>query len=124
MPVDRPASAGARGPVRREPVLAASGYRIDERRRFELQAAALFTDANGLQGVIDLAVTEFLERMRDVPGFADTLTNAEKHQQLRAGIRRMPDVPSRPEGRASESSPTPSQAAPSTIAAPRRDDDL
>lgn len=90
MPTDRPATAGSRGPVRREPSLHPSGYRVSERRRFELQAAALFTGTTGLQGVIDLAVTEFLDRMRDVPGFTDTLSKAETSQQRRAGVRQLP----------------------------------
>jgi hypothetical protein len=90
MPVDRPSNAGSRGPVRREPASSPSGYRISDRRRFELQAAALFTGATGLQGVIDLAVTEFLDRQRKVPGFIDALTNAENNQRRRAGVPQLP----------------------------------
>jgi hypothetical protein len=93
MPGERPASAGSRGPVRREPALSPSGYRISARRRFELKTAELFTGAAGLQGVIDLAVTEFLDRMRAVPGFTDTLVHAENSQQHRAGVRQLPDSP-------------------------------
>jgi hypothetical protein len=90
MPGDRPETAGSRGPVRREPSLSPSGYRISERRRFELQAASLYTGAAGLQGTIDLAVSEFLDRMHTEPGFSETLDQAERSQQRRAGVRQLP----------------------------------
>lgn len=91
MPAGRPEGAGARGPVRRRPALSPSGYRISERRKFELTAAALFTGAGNLQAVIDLAVDEFLDRVREEPGFTDTLINAENSQRRRAGIREISD---------------------------------
>jgi hypothetical protein len=90
MPGERPETAGSRGPVRREPALSPSGYRISERRRFELQAAILYTGVAGLQGIIDLAVTEFLDRMRIEPGFNETLDHAERSQRRRAGVRQLP----------------------------------
>jgi len=58
MPTGRPATAGSRGPVGREPALRPSGY-----------------------------------RMRAVPGFVDTLINAENHQQQRAGVRKLTTDP-------------------------------
>jgi hypothetical protein len=65
MPTPRPASAGRRGPIARRPAKAPTGYRIDERTKFELQAAALYTGCDPtLQSVLDLAVAEFLERLR------------------------------------------------------------
>lgn len=65
----RPVSAGSRGPVRKQPPSAPTGYRVDDRRRFELQMAGSFTGRETLQGVIDLAVDEFLARLRTTPGF-------------------------------------------------------
>jgi hypothetical protein len=69
MPTPRPASAGRRGPIARQPAKAPSGYRIDDRTKFELQAAAFFTGCElTLQSVLDLAVAEFLDRLRQVKG--------------------------------------------------------
>ena len=50
--------------------------------------AGTFTGQESLQDVIDLAVTEFLDRLRERPGFLDALAAAEREQQRRAGIRR------------------------------------
>lgn len=91
MPTDRPArpaTAGSRGPISRQPTLSPTGYRVSDRRRFELQMAALFTSQHSLQETIDSAVTEFLDRLRkDVPGFADALKAAERSQQHLAGVQ-------------------------------------
>lgn len=86
-PAARPATAGSRGPVGRQPTLAPTGYRASDRRRFELRMAGLFTGHESLQDIIDLAVTEFLDRLGDTPGFSEALTAAEREQQRRAGIR-------------------------------------
>jgi hypothetical protein len=59
MPTSRPASAGRRGPIARQPARTPTGFRVDDRTRFELQAAALYTGCDNLQSVLDLAVTEF-----------------------------------------------------------------
>jgi hypothetical protein len=83
----RPVSAGARGPVRKVPPSAPTGYRVDDRRRFELHMAGAFTGRETLQGVIDLAVDEFLARLRKAPGFAAALHAAEAEQRRRAGVR-------------------------------------
>lgn len=83
----RPVSAGARGPVRKKPPTAPTGYRVDHRRRFALQMAGAFTGRETLQGVIDLAVDEFLARLRKAPGFEAALAAAEAEQQRRAGAR-------------------------------------
>jgi hypothetical protein len=91
MPTIRPASAGSRGPIARQPARTPTGYRIDDRTRFELQAAALFTGCDPkLQSVLDLAVAEFLDRLKQAEGFRDALRNAEREQQRRAGLRRLP----------------------------------
>lgn len=87
MPIPRPASAGRRGPVARNPSKAPTGFRIDDRTRFELQAAALYTGHANLQAVLDLAVEQFLDGMKRVEGFRETLRNAEREQQRRAGVR-------------------------------------
>jgi hypothetical protein len=87
MDAARPASAGARGPVRTKPPSSPTGYRVDERRRFELHMAGTFTGRETLQGVIDLAVEEFLGRLRRAPGFEAALSAAEAEQQRRAGVR-------------------------------------
>ena len=63
---------------------------MSERRRWELKAAALYTEGESLQDIIDLAVTEFLDRLREsTPGFAETLRTAELSRQDRAGVRRV-----------------------------------
>lgn len=71
-----------------------SGYRVTARRRFELSMAAIFVGTSSLQDTIDLAVTEFLERMGDEPGFREALTAAERSQRRRAGVGelRRPDL--------------------------------
>lgn len=94
MPSTRPTTAGVRGPVAKTPPTAPSGYRVDDRTRFELQAAALYTGHRNLQGVIDLAVREFLTGLHDIEGFEATLRDAEDAQQRRAGI---PSLPTRGE---------------------------
>src|SRR5260370_40775428 len=91
-PAHRPRSAGSRGPIGRQPTLSPSGYRVSDRQRFELRMAALFTGQESLQDVINLAVTEILDRLRGVPGFLESLTAAEREQQRRAGVRPLNDV--------------------------------
>lgn len=85
MPQPRPSNAGSRGPVARHPSLAPTGFRVADRTRFELQAAGLFTGRATLQAVLDLAVAEFLERLRGVEGFVEALEQAEREQRRRAG---------------------------------------
>ena len=82
----RPSSAGSRGPIGRQPALSPSGYRVSDRQRFELRMAALFTGQESVQDVINLAVTEFLDRLRSAPGFADSLAAAEHEQQRRGRV--------------------------------------
>jgi hypothetical protein len=48
--------------------------------------AGMFTGQESLQDIIDLAVTEFLDRLRERPGFLEALAAAEREQQRRAGI--------------------------------------
>ncbi|MDQ2708779.1 MAG: hypothetical protein M3Z25_14575 [Actinomycetota bacterium] len=67
--------------------MAPTGYRVSARRRFELVMAQGFTGTESLQAVIDLAVTEFLDRCRAEPGFLDALTSAERAQQRRTHVR-------------------------------------
>jgi hypothetical protein len=55
--------------------------------------AGLFTGHESLQDVIDLAVTEFLERLRARPGFIDALAAAEREQQRRAGVHSVDEDP-------------------------------
>jgi hypothetical protein len=78
--------AGSRGPISRQPALSPTGYRVSDRRRFELRMAAMFTGQESLQDVIDLAVGEFLDHLRSSPGFLDALAAAEREQQRRAGV--------------------------------------
>jgi hypothetical protein len=94
MPRSRPESAGRRGPIARQPQRRPTGFRIDDRTRFELQAAALYVGCDNLQAVLDLAVGEFLDRLRQVEGFEETLRSAELQQQRRARVRRLPPKPS------------------------------
>lgn len=84
---ERPSTAGGRGPVAGTPRPVPTGYRVTSRRKFELVGAMNFVGATTLQGVIDVAVDEFLDRMRDTPGYARTLKDAEREQQRRAGVR-------------------------------------
>jgi len=49
--------------------------------------AESFTGHLTLQAVIDLAVTEFLQRLHRVEGFTEALANAEREKQRRAGVR-------------------------------------
>jgi hypothetical protein len=86
MPSSRPRSAGSRGPIARQPGKAPTGFRIDPRTQFQLQAAALFTGCSTLQSVLELAVNEFLENMKKQAGFRQTLDAAERAQQQRAGV--------------------------------------
>ena len=95
MPSDRPVGAGARGPIGRHPRPLPTGYRVVERRRFELLMAGRFTGHETLQAVIDLAVGEFLDRMRKEPGFNEALSAAEQSQRRRAGV---PSATPDPEG--------------------------
>jgi hypothetical protein len=94
MPRPRPESAGRRGPIARQPQKSQTGFRIDDRTRFELQAAALYVGCENLQAVLDLAVREFLDRMKQVQGFEETLRTAELQQQRRAGVGQLPPKPS------------------------------
>jgi hypothetical protein len=86
-PSARPPTAGSRGPIGRQPALAPTGFRASARRRFELHMAGVFTGHESLQEIIDLAVTEFLDRLRTVPGFPEALTAAERERQRRAGVQ-------------------------------------
>lgn len=86
MPDARPHDAGRRGPVARQPELRPTGFRIDERTRFELKAAELFTGSPTLQAVIDLAVRQFLTELRRTPGFENALRDAERALQTRLGV--------------------------------------
>ena len=90
MPTPRAAAPGSRGPVARQPRRTPTGFRVDDRTRFKLRVAALYTGRDNLQGVLDLAVAEFLDRLKDVKGFRHTLRDAEQAQQRRARIRRVP----------------------------------
>lgn len=66
------------------------GFRITERTRFELQAAALFVGKASIQDTIALAVDEFLDRTRTTPGFTEALRAAEANIQRRSGVSRIP----------------------------------
>lgn len=77
----RPADAGRRGPVRRLPVRKPTGFRIDDASRLELEvAAAIYVDGS-LQGVIQVAVEEYLQKRRLDPAF---LAAAEVARRRRA----------------------------------------
>lgn len=91
MPMPRPATAGARGPLRKEPAASPSGYRVTARQRFELGMAQAFTGTTTIQAVIDVAVGEFLERLWKAPGFSEALVHAEAEQQRRAGVTTLND---------------------------------
>lgn len=84
----RPESAGSRGPIGRQPKLSPTGYRVSSRRREELLMAGRFVSRASLQDIIDYAVTDFLDRLRDdAPEFDETLKLVEQYQQRKAGVR-------------------------------------
>jgi hypothetical protein len=66
-----------------------TGFRVTARQRFELEAAAPYLGTHSVQETLSVALAEFLERMRTVEGFSNTLRTAETHQQTRAGVERM-----------------------------------
>lgn len=87
-PAARPATAGSRGPISRQPKLSPTGYRVSDRRRFELRMAGQFTGQESLQDIIELAVTEFLDRLRDdAAGFVEALAAAELEQRRRRRVQ-------------------------------------
>lgn len=63
-----------------------SGYRVSDRTRFELQMAALFVGTRTVQDTIDVAVSEFIERLRRNPGYQAALDAAESSQRVRAAV--------------------------------------
>jgi hypothetical protein len=69
----RPADAGSRGPLRTFPPRRPTGYRVDEQRRLELEAAMFAFGAGSLQAVLDQAVDEYLRRKRRSPDFQAAL---------------------------------------------------
>jgi hypothetical protein len=81
-----PTRQGRRGPKPDTTQRSPSGYRISDRRRFELAMAQPFVGKFTLQEVIDLAVTEFLDRQRAVEGFRAALLSAENSQRSRGGV--------------------------------------
>lgn len=78
------------GPKPNPEPLRPSGYRVSDRRRFELQVAAPFLGATSLQDTIDVAVTELLERLRQTAGFAAAVDAAELSVRSRAGVPTLP----------------------------------
>jgi hypothetical protein len=75
-----------RGPMPNPNRGAPSGYRVTDRKRFELQIAAAFVGTRGLQDTIDLAVDEFLKGLRGVDGFVEAVAAAEASQRARADV--------------------------------------
>lgn len=86
-----------RGPKPRPDPGTNTGFRITDRERFELQLAQSFVGARNLQAVISVAVSEFLTRMRDVPGYSDAIEAAEASQRARAGVRSLGPAPTQPD---------------------------
>jgi hypothetical protein len=60
--------------------------------------AALFTGQESLQDVVNLAVTEFLDRLRGIPGFVESLAAAEREQQRRGGVHPVSGANTDPDG--------------------------
>lgn len=78
-----------RGPKPRPDPGTNTGFRVTDRERFELQLAQSFVGARNLQAVISIAVSEFLVRMHEVPGYSEAVDAAEANQRARAGVRRI-----------------------------------
>jgi len=76
-----------RGPKPRPDPGTNTGFRVTDRERFELQLAQSFVGAKNLQAVISIAVSEFLARMREVPGYSQAVSAAEANQRARAGVQ-------------------------------------
>ena len=76
-----------RGPKPRPDPGTNTGFRVTDRERFELQLAQSFVGARNLQAVISIAVSEFLARMHDVPGYSQAIDAAETNQRARSGVR-------------------------------------
>lgn len=84
------ARAPRRGPKPNPDRGAPSGYRVNERTRFELQVAGAFVGSLTLQATIDIAVREFLTRLREeADGYGAALVAAERHQQRRSNVSRL-----------------------------------
>jgi len=80
------AASKRRGPTPNPDRGTPSGYRVSARTRFELGMAQSFLGTRTLQETIDVAVHEFLERLRTEEGFESALSAAEASQQRRAGV--------------------------------------
>lgn len=88
-----PAPARKRGPKPNPERGTPSGFRINARTRFELEMASLFVGTRSLQETIDLAVGEWLQELRKVPGFEEALAAAESHQRTRGKVSVVPPEP-------------------------------
>lgn len=76
----RPAGAGQRGPLRGHPFRRPTGYRTDDETRLQLEvAAALYEDAT-LEGVIQAALEEYLNKRGKDPDFRHALRAAERRR--------------------------------------------
>ncbi|MEU0511249.1 hypothetical protein ACWEKJ_30415 [Amycolatopsis thermoflava] len=89
---------GRRGPKPNPDRGTPTGYRVPERIRFELQMAATFIGTTSLQETIAVAVEEFLQRMHRIDGFRQALEAAERSQQHRRGVTRIPQTSTRGTG--------------------------
>jgi len=87
------ARQGSSGPVPNRDRGAPSGYRVNARRKFELTMAETFLGTKSLQGAVDVAVTELLDRLRTEPGLVEALTAAEASQRRRTGVPELPPKP-------------------------------
>lgn len=72
-----------------------TGFRINDRTRFELELAQPFVGAHSMQEILTIAIDEFITRMNDVPGFNEACAAAEANQRQRAGVHTLgqPDEP-------------------------------
>lgn len=78
------------GPKDAETSMSPTGYRCTDATRYELIAAGLFSDEVGMQAIIDVAVQEFLDRMRQTEGFSDAVkAAAASRARLRGNVRQL-----------------------------------
>lgn len=77
----RPEGSGRRGPLPRHPKRRPTGFRIDDQTRLQLEVAMALFGARSLQGILDIAVTEYLERKRSDTAFARAVADANRRRR-------------------------------------------
>lgn len=77
----RPEGSGRRGPLPRHPRRRPTGFRIDDQTRLELEVAVALFGTGSLQGVLDIAVTEYLEPKHHDTAFVRAVEEAGRRRR-------------------------------------------